>query len=429
MSAIPSQPVIGFYPVTGIVAFGDGTQKSLSACTKNELIAVCNFKGIRFTGKPAKWFSPLVIERGIIANVAELHYVAEDNKPSATPSPSAPSTPSVPSVPSVPQPTVVAGSLDSAIQSIVHNAVQTALDTFKAGVDESQVGQLVAEAVEPLFSGFKHEVTLQIDAIRPKINQIVIDNKPARTLEGLQHKQFGHVLKAVSRRVNMWLVGAAGSGKTEIARQTAEALDLPFASINCTSTMQDYRITGYKDANRIYDTTQFRDIFENGGVFVLDEIDNANPNILGVLNSALSNGYMAFPDKQVARHKDFVAIATANTFGAGATMQYVGRNPIDAATIDRFVQLTIGYDEDIEQAMLNSVGLEPSVSAKWLINIRTARKNIDSAGLKMIVSPRATKNGAELIAGGWSVQDAWDASVLKGAKADQVDKVMVGVSL
>jgi hypothetical protein len=34
-----------------------------------------------------------------------------------------------------------------------------------------------------------------------------------------------------------------------------------------------------------------------------------------------------------------------------------------------------------------------------------------------------------LIAGGWSVQDAWDASVLKGAKADQVDKVMVGVSL
>jgi hypothetical protein len=46
-----------------------------------------------------------------------------------------------------------------------------------------------------------------------------------------------------------------------------------------------------------------------------------NPNILGILNSALSNGYMAFPDKQVARHKDFVAIATANTFGAGATMQ------------------------------------------------------------------------------------------------------------
>jgi len=415
MSAVKSKPINGYYPNTQECGFADGSRKPLVQCTKNELIALCNYLNIKFVGRPPMHFSPLVIENAIKQNLREVHYT-----------PSVPSTPSVPPV--TPQP-AVAGSLDGAIQLVVHNAVQVALDKFKAGVDETQVVQLVNDAVEPLFTGFKHEVTTLVDEIRPKVTQVVIDSKPAKTLEGVQHFQFAQVLQAVSRRVNMWLVGSAGSGKTEIARQTAEALDLPFASINCTSTMQDYRITGYKDANRIYDTTQFRDIFENGGVFVLDEIDNANPNILGILNSALSNGYMAFPDKQVARHKDFVAIATANTFGAGATMQYVGRNPIDGATIDRFVQLHIKYDEAIEQAMLDAVGLEPTVSAKWLINVRTARKNVETAGLKMIISPRATKNGAELIAGGWSVRDAWDASVLKGAKADQVDKVMVGVSL
>jgi len=415
MSAVKSKPIDGYYPNTQECSFADGSRKPLVQCTKNELIALCNYLNIKFVGRPPMHFSPLVIENAIKQNLREVHYT-----------PSVPSTPSVPPV--TPQP-AVAGSLDGAIQLVVHNAVQVALDKFKAGVDETQVVQLVNDAVEPLFTGFKHEVTTLVDEIRPKVTQVVIDSKPAKTLEGVQHFQFAQVLQAVSRRVNMWLVGSAGSGKTEIARQTAEALDLPFASINCTSTMQDYRITGYKDANRIYDTTQFRDIFENGGVFVLDEIDNANPNILGILNSALSNGYMAFPDKQVARHKDFVAIATANTFGAGATMQYVGRNPIDGATIDRFVQLHIKYDEAIEQAMLDAVGLEPTVSAKWLINVRTARKNVETAGLKMIISPRATKNGAELIAGGWSVRDAWDASVLKGAKADQVDKVMVGVSL
>jgi midasin (ATPase involved in ribosome maturation) len=411
MSAVKSKQVVGYDQGGLIVHFVDGSRKSLASCTKNELIAVCNYRGIKFVGRPPLHFSPLVIESAIKNNQCEIRYVE-----------------SAPSVPSVPQP-AVAGSLDGAIQLVVHNAVQVALDKFKAGVDETQVVQLVNDAIQPLFTGFKHEVTTLVDEIRPKVTQVVIDSKPAKTLEGVQHFQFAQVLQAVSRRVNMWLVGSAGSGKTEIDRQTAEALDLPFASINCTSTMQDYRITGYKDANRIYDTTQFRDIFENGGVFVLDEIDNANPNILGILNSALSNGYMAFPDKQVARHKDFVAIATANTFGAGATMQYVGRNPIDGATIDRFVQLHIKYDEAIEQAMLDAVGLEPTVSAKWLINVRTARKNVETAGLKMIISPRATKNGAELIAGGWSVRDAWDASVLKGAKADQVDKVMVGVSL
>ena len=417
MSAVKSKPISGYYPNAKEVGFADGSRKPLGQCTKNELIAICNYLNIKFVGRPPMHFSPMVIENAIVLGQTEIHYT-----------PSAPSVPSTPSVPSVPQPSVV-GSLDGAIQLVVHNAVQVALDKFKAGVDETQVVQLVNDAIQPLFTGFKHEVTTLVDEIRPKVTQVVIDSKPAKTLDGVQHFQFAQVLQAVSRRVNMWLVGSAGSGKTEIARQTAEALDLPFASINCTSTMQDYRITGYKDANRIYDTTQFRDIFENGGVFVLDEIDNANPNILGILNSALSNGYMAFPDKQVARHKDFVAIATANTFGAGATMQYVGRNPIDGATIDRFVQLHIKYDEAIEQAMLDAVGLEPTVSAKWLINVRTARKNVETAGLKMIISPRATKNGAELIAGGWSVRDAWDASVLKGAKADQVDKVMVGVSL
>lgn len=416
MSAVKSKQVVGYDQGGLIVHFVDGSRKSLSSCVKNELIAVCNYLGIKFVGRPPMHFSPLVIESAIKNNQCEIRYIE-----------SAPA-PSVPSVPSVSQPSV-AGSLDGAIQLVVHNAVQVALDKFKAGVDETQVVQLVNDAIQPLFTGFKHEVTTLVDEIRPKVTQVVLDSKPAKTLDGVQHFQFAQVLQAVSRRVNMWLVGSAGSGKTEIARQTAEALDLPFASINCTSTMQDYRITGYKDANRIYDTTQFRDIFENGGVFVLDEIDNANPNILGILNSALSNGYMAFPDRQVARHKDFVAIATANTFGAGATMQYVGRNPIDGATIDRFVQLHIKYDEAIEQAMLDAVGLEPTVSAKWLINVRTARKNVETAGLKMIISPRATKNGAELIAGGWSVRDAWDASVLKGAKADQVDKVMVGVSL
>ena len=344
MSAIKSKPISGYDSSTEIVTFGDSSRKMLSQCTKNEMIAICNHLGIKFRGKPALHFSPLVIESAIRRNLREIHYT-----PSVPSTPSIP-TPSVPSVPPViPQPTVSAGSLDGAIQLVVHNAVQVALDKFKAGVDETQVVQLVNDAIQPLFTGFKHEVTTLVDEIRPKVTQVVIDSKPAKTLDGVQHFQFAQVLQAVSRRVNMWLVGSAGSGKTEIARQTAEALDLPFASINCTSTMQDYRITGYKDANRIYDTTQFRNIFENGGVFVLDEIDNANPNILGILNSALSNGYMAFPDKQVARHKDFVAIATANTFGAGATMQYVGRNPIDGATIDRFVQLHIKYDEAIQQ--------------------------------------------------------------------------------
>lgn len=420
MSAVPSEVVVRFTPETREVTFASGRSINLRDCKKNELIAVAKCQGIRFTGKPAVYFSPLAIEAGILRGDKVLDYVPHR----------AASVPAIPAVPSVPRPTVVgSGSLDDVVGVIVHNAVQTALDEFKAGADEVQVSQLVESITSTMFEGFRHEVTTQIDAVRPKVTQVVLPSREVVTLKGIQHKQFPQVLQAISQRVNLWLVGGAGTGKSEIAKQASEALRLPFANINCTSTMQDYRITGYKDANRVYDTTEFRTIFEHGGVFLLDEIDNANPNILGVLNSALSNGFMAFPDKQVQRHENFVAIATANTYGAGATMQYVGRNPIDGATIDRFAQLEVTLDEDIEQAMLDSVGLPIAVAIKWLINVRTARKNVTEAGLKVIVSPRATLNGAKLIHAGWSASDAFGATVLKGAKADQVDKIKAGTSL
>ena len=421
MSAVPSEVVVRFTPETREVTFASGRSINLRDCKKNELIAVAKCQGIRFTGKPAVYFSPSVIEQGIISGVKSIAY--QDLRP-------APAVPAVPAVPAIPKPAVVgSGSLDDVVGVIVHNAVQTALDEFKAGADEVQVSQLVESITSTMFEGFRHEVTTQIDAVRPKVTQVVLPSREVVTLKGIQHKQFPQVLQAISQRVNLWLVGGAGTGKSEIAKQASEALRLPFANINCTSTMQDYRITGYKDANRVYDTTEFRTIFEHGGVFLLDEIDNANPNILGVLNSALSNGFMAFPDKQVQRHENFVAIATANTYGAGATMQYVGRNPIDGATIDRFAQLEVTLDEDIEQAMLDSVGLPIATAIKWLINVRTARKNVTEAGLKVIVSPRATLNGAKLIHAGWSASDAFGATVLKGAKADQVDKIKAGTSL
>src|SRR5688572_1560316 len=41
-----------------------------------------------------------------------------------------------------------------------------------------------------------------------------------------------------------------------------------------------------------------------GGVLCLDEIDNSNPSVLTVLNSALANGYCSFPNGMPAKHKD-----------------------------------------------------------------------------------------------------------------------------
>ena len=86
-------------------------------------------------------------------------------------------------------------------------------------------------------------------------------------------------------------------------------------------------------------STEFRKAYENGGLFLFDEIDASMPGAILAFNAALANNFMDFPDKKVPRHKDFYCIAAANTFGSGADRQYVGRNQLDAASLDRFIDV------------------------------------------------------------------------------------------
>ncbi len=88
---------------------------------------------------------------------------------------------------------------------------------------------------------------------------------------------------------------------------------------------------------------------------MLSEVDAADANTTLVLNTLIANGYCQVPnriDNPVAyRHKDFAIMADANTFGTGADRQYVGRNQLDEAFLDRFRigQVCMDYAPEIEE--------------------------------------------------------------------------------
>jgi MoxR-like ATPase len=187
------------------------------------------------------------------------------------------------------------------------------------------------------------------------------------------------------------LAGPAGSGKTTLAQQAAKALGLDFYSTGALSS--DFRLTGFMDARGEYVVSVFRQAFENGGLFLLDEADASNPNVLVAINQALENDSFAFPDGMVTKSAEFRCVIAANTYGSGPTAQYVGRTRIDAATIDRFFFLTIDYDADVERAL--ACGNE-----RWLATVRRARKALTDNGLQHIISPRAVRDGAQLLAAG-----------------------------
>jgi cobaltochelatase CobS len=310
------------------------------------------------------------------------------------------------------------GSLDSAIRAIVAEAMADYAPT----VDMTDVNAAIAATTRALSE--------RIDKLAPKVTQVVIKDRPTIKVDGVQHAKFPKVLAMVAERTPAYLFGPAGTGKSTIGETCAKALGLDFFTKSCSSQMTESSLLGYNDANGRYVPGALRAPFERGGVFVLDEVDNANPNILSVLNSAIANGVMAFPDGMVRRHDDFVLVATANTVGNGATQEYVGRNPLDKAFLDRFAKVEIGYDESVEDAMLASVGdVAPELAQRWLATVRQARKNVADYGLKVIVSPRATLNGAKLLRQGFSLADAVEATITAGMSPDQSTKVMQGVTL
>jgi MoxR-like ATPase len=270
--------------------------------------------------------------------------------------------------------------------------------------------------------------------------------KAVEPKSGYRHFNHEALLRIVRARVNAWLVGPAGSGKTSAAEKVAEDLGLPFYSKSVGPQTSESALLGYQDANGRTVRTLLREAFENGGVFLLDEIDAANPAVLVVVNALLANGSCAFPDRVVPKHPDFVLIAGANTIGQGADRQYVGRNQIDAATLDRFANLVWDYDPAIEAAVagvpLDAVSEAPRPKAirfeanvtgeqieqraaeyvRYVIKVRNATAGFGKA-IRFIVSPRASKHGAALIRQGFSVADACELCLWKGLDSDTRSKL------
>lgn len=151
---------------------------------------------------------------------------------------------------------------------------------------------------------------------------------------------------------NTLLIGPAGCGKTTGAEQLADALGLTFGTVCFTAGASETWLFG-RPSPQGHVTAAFAELYEHGGVFLGDELDAADPNLLMAINTALANGKMNNPmtGKTVKRHKDFVFVGGANTVGKGADFVYTGRNRLDGASLDRFVSIAVDYDSDYEQSI------------------------------------------------------------------------------
>ena len=268
---------------------------------------------------------------------------------------------------------------------------------------ENKIDGEVDDELKELREAIKSKQTLEVK-VGDKVNAV----------PGLKHKQLEQLINYASLRLSPLLVGMAGTGKTHAGEQTAAALGLDFYAMSVGAQTSKSDIIGYMAANGQYVTTHFRQAYENGGVFLMDEIDAGNANVLIQINAALSNGLCAFPDKMVKRHEDFVFIASANTYGNGANRQYVGRNQLDAATLDRFAMIEWKIDDELESNL--TTGLNGKA---WYMAVRAARDYVADKNIRALISPRATQKGSKLLHIGQDLKEVIHATMLGSVPEDK----------
>jgi cobaltochelatase CobS len=159
------------------------------------------------------------------------------------------------------------------------------------------------------------------------------------------------------------------------------------------------------------------------------------------MNGVLANGEGEFPDQLVKNHHDTRFIAAANTVGRGATAQYVGRNPLDGATIDRFAFLPWNVDWGLTEALMSGRESSTTTPARimqderdritpsdWLLKVRAYSEASQRLGIKHLVTPRAALLGRKLIEAGMG--EYWSTEMLlhKGLNDDNRRKLARAVS-
>lgn len=297
------------------------------------------------------------------------------------------------------------------------------------GVNEDAVNALIQAALrENNVTVFESMSKVIEDFVKrtmdPVVHTVVVSGPTEHKIEAPVPPCFDKLVKLAGLRKNILLVGPAGCGKTTVAHLVATALGLPFASISCSAGMSEGQLLGRllpigEGGKFEYVASEFVKRYEEGGVFLIDELDASDENTLIVLNQALANGGFYLPSRTASpyckRHPDFVCIAAANTFGHGADMVYAGRNKLDGATLDRFRSgiVVMDYDTKYEKARC-----APEVLT-WGYAIRS---KIDSLRLRRIMSTRVLIDFSEQLAVGLTAKD-WEASYFADWSKDELSRI------
>lgn len=245
----------------------------------------------------------------------------------------------------------------------------------------------VVEEIMPLI---KQKVVEEFGVI-PQKHEIKIGNAEPVKMQGNLPPCFDEILAYATNGNPVMLTGPAGTGKGFLARQVAKATGAKFFEVNAVKN--SYDLTGFVDANSRFVKTPFYDacktVAEGGkAVFLFDEMDCSEPEVLKIFNEALASFEFTFPNDEYLTFENLIILCACNTYGTGADEAYCGQQ-LDASTLDRFAMVRVDYDRKVE--------LEIAEGDEELVRfIEDFRRTTERNGLVFVASYRSIKRIASM---------------------------------
>ena len=326
--------------------------------------------------------------------------------------------------------------------STLINKLSSQLDKAVGSVtlQDDKVRDIVSDEVKSTKFGIDNLQKDVVDLIgrSQTVTLVNFQNIKAKTEGGKVRRIFEVILSDAEAGNNVYLYGGAGTGKTYISGQIADALNYKLITLNCNQFTGELQIVGGQTIEGYQEgrlTQAFGNLDEDGkkglgvnpnngkpysgALLLLDELPKLDPNSAGVLNDGLSKikdpyKYRVVEGKeklippsimngrgQLVEKGNIFVIATGNSKLNEADADYEANFKQDLSLQDRFVgsvyKLIIDPQYELDQIMS---GIMVELNGKksicnftfifnFLFKLRNAIETRDRYSSRAFVSTRA----------------------------------------
>lgn len=295
-------------------------------------------------------------------------------------------------------------------------------------LDEPRVRVIANEEITSREGGI---IKKALDKITPELQEIkdlVLSNRevklelPSGEMKklGKQHFKYEDVFKLVSLKLNVWMGGPAGAGKTYLASEIARALDWDFYRISCGPQTAASQIFGHTTAHGGYAQGIAYQALKNekGAILLFDEFDRLNPAVGVMVNGLLDGNAVTFPNGETLKQSEkCIFLVAANTFGK-PNAEFGTAQRQDTATMSRFVKVAVPVDEKLEMAIFGAINED------WVKFVQKVRGVVSRLGVtSLCVTPRASEYGVKMLASGMKQSNVEELLLWNGLPTEDVKKI------